>query len=142
MKFLYEARIPPRFSAFIWVSALLSFAIVFSITYIFSGGWIYPLLWGGITALGSLLYCLYVMKCVIAPRVEGFRISEKKVYLPKRVAENLGRSAYPISEIKSIHFTGNYLMIEFKDRKIAPILTFEREKVERILTVSETRGGE
>lgn len=133
MKVLYQSRVPPKLNAFVVVTTVLSFLITFTIIYVISKELFFPLVWSGVAALASFFYCIYVVRGVVAPRVEGLKITDKKIYLPKRSSERMGRDSYPISDIKVTYFTGNYLMIEFKDREIAAVLTFEKRKVGRIL---------
>jgi hypothetical protein len=133
MGVLYQSKVPRKLSAFVVMTTAISFLISIVIVYLITGDVTTALTVSGIACLASFLYCVYVVRFVIAPRVEGLKITDKKIYLPKRSAQQVGRDHYLLTDIETKYFSGNYLALEFKDGESTAILTFERERVEKAL---------
>lgn len=133
MKVLYRSKVPGKLYMFVVLTTALSFLVSFIIVYLITGEITTALTVSGIACLASFLYCLYVVRFVVAPRVEGLKVSDRKIYLPKRSAQQVGRGDYPLTDIETKYFSGSYLVLEFKGGESTAILTFERQKVEKAL---------
>jgi hypothetical protein len=129
MKVLYESKVPSKFNIFVAITAVLSFSIVAALVYALSNDLSLTLFASAVASLGSGLYGVYVVRLVIAPRVKGLKITDKKIFLPKRNAEQVGRESYPLSDIKIKYFSGNFLLMEFKDRECTAVMTYEKKSV-------------